>query len=321
VNNNILIIGHTFDPHIERVAAFLRLWGCRVTIFDRFANTSRLSLSVSESGIDGYVKTPEFVTCLKDVNAVWWRLKPMIINEITGVFAQASDEFASREWRMAIRSLPYFCDHAFWVNPLVAQHEINFKPHQLRLAREVGFQTPTSIFTNDPEAVLQLFSTSYEVIYKTLGWCIFPPDEVIYTSKVSLEMVEQSRESICKAPGTFQQLIRKKSELRVTVVGNEVFAVSIDSAKHAAAMVDWRKSQFEDMFSRTNLDINDKGKLLAFHKRAGLQFGAYDFIISDTGELIFLECNPSGQWLWLEDKLDLPIAEHHARLLLNSFCG
>ncbi|MGD1094030.1 MAG: MvdC/MvdD family ATP grasp protein [Bryobacteraceae bacterium] len=317
MNHNILIVGHTFDPHIEKVASFLRLWGSRVVIFDRFAHGSKLSLSISKNGVGGYVKTSECSISFEDVDAVWWRLKPMIINEITGVFTQASEEFASREWRMAIRSLPYFCDHALWVNPLVSQHEINFKPYQLRLAHEVGFQTPTSFFTNDPEAVLKLFSTFDEVVYKTLGWCIFPPDEVIYTSKVSREMVDESREGIGKAPGIFQQFIRKKSELRVTVVGDEVFAVSIDSAKHSTATVDWRKAQFEDMFSKTDMDAKDEAKLLAFHNRAGLQFGAYDFIVSERGDLIFLECNPSGQWLWIEEKINLPIAERHARLLFN----
>jgi len=35
-------------------------------------------------------------------------------------------------------------------------------------------------------------------------------------------------------------------------------------------------------------------------KHFGLVFGAFDFAPTDTGEWIFTECSPSGQWAWLE---------------------
>jgi glutathione synthase/RimK-type ligase-like ATP-grasp enzyme len=44
-------------------------------------------------------------------------------------------------------------------------------------------------------------------------------------------------------------------------------------------------------------------------KRLGLEFGALDFIVTETGVWYFLEVNPSGQWLWIEDLTGLPIAD------------
>jgi glutathione synthase/RimK-type ligase-like ATP-grasp enzyme len=32
----------------------------------------------------------------------------------------------------------------------------------------------------------------------------------------------------------------------------------------------------------------------------GLEFGAIDLGITSSGETIFLELNPNGQWLWLQ---------------------
>ena len=59
-----------------------------------------------------------------------------------------------------------------------------------------------------------------------------------------------------------------------------------------------------------------KERLLEFHERAGLVFGAYDFL--ERGEeVIFLECNPGGAYLWLEHSLDLKVSEHIAQYLLN----
>jgi glutathione synthase/RimK-type ligase-like ATP-grasp enzyme len=44
----------------------------------------------------------------------------------------------------------------------------------------------------------------------------------------------------------------------------------------------------------------------------GLTFGALDLIRTPDGRYVFLEVNPNGQWLWLEDRLDFPISRRIA---------
>lgn len=39
-----------------------------------------------------------------------------------------------------------------------------------------------------------------------------------------------------------------------------------------------------------------------------LSFGALDFLVTSSGDWVFLEINPNGQWAWIEDKTGLPIA-------------
>lgn len=46
-----------------------------------------------------------------------------------------------------------------------------------------------------------------------------------------------------------------------------------------------------------------------------LKFGAFDFIVDKDGSWIFLEINPNGQWLWLENKLDLNISSSILKVL------
>jgi len=41
----------------------------------------------------------------------------------------------------------------------------------------------------------------------------------------------------------------------------------------------------------------------------GLRYGAFDFIVDKSGDYFFLECNPSGQWLWLEKVTDVNISQ------------
>lgn len=44
-------------------------------------------------------------------------------------------------------------------------------------------------------------------------------------------------------------------------------------------------------------------------KDMNLSFGAFDYIVTLDDEWIFLEINPNGQWLWLEQSLDLDISQ------------
>ena len=44
-------------------------------------------------------------------------------------------------------------------------------------------------------------------------------------------------------------------------------------------------------------------------KSLGLQYGAIDFIVDKNDHLIFLEVNPTGDWYWIEDQVNLPITK------------
>jgi hypothetical protein len=51
---------------------------------------------------------------------------------------------------------------------------------------------------------------------------------------------------------------------------------------------------------------------------AGLAFGAFDFMVTPDHEWFALECNPEGQWDWIEENTGLPIADAIARHLLST---
>src|SRR5262249_28368643 len=48
----------------------------------------------------------------------------------------------------------------------------------------------------------------------------------------------------------------------------------------------------------------------------GLRFGAFDFLVDDHGDYYFLELNPTGQWLWIEEITGMSISE----ALANELC-
>jgi glutathione synthase/RimK-type ligase-like ATP-grasp enzyme len=46
-----------------------------------------------------------------------------------------------------------------------------------------------------------------------------------------------------------------------------------------------------------------------------LNFGCFDFIVTPEGEYVFLECNPNGQWLWIEMETGYDISKIMAKNL------
>lgn len=112
-------------------------------------------------------------------------------------------------------------------------------------------------------------------------------------------------DDISLTPIYLQQYVNKKYEVRLTYINGYFFTVRIDSKDK----LDWRKDYKGLSYSMIECpkDIMDKcSKLLSCFK---LKYGAFDFIVTENDEWIFLEVNPNGQWQWLEKTLNLSISE------------
>ena len=146
-----------------------------------------------------------------------------------------------------IRLLESYLSHARWVNPLDAMQMANCKPHQLRLAQEVGLTVPKTAITNNPAAVEKLFddADNGRVIFKTLNRLFIDPDTMVYTTEIRKEFPSASRDRITRCPAIYQELVERKSDLRITVVGSKVFAARIASQKFEDEedRLDWRRNQ------------------------------------------------------------------------------
>ncbi|OKH31985.1 hypothetical protein NIES2101_41085 [Calothrix sp. HK-06] len=58
-------------------------------------------------------------------------------------------------------------------------------------------------------------------------------------------------------------------------------------------------------------------KFIAYMKAFGINFGCFDIAYSKSGEYVFFECNPNGQWLWIEELTGAPISKAVADMLIN----
>ena len=84
----------------------------------------------------------------------------------------------------------------------------------------------------------------------------------------------------------------------------------IESQKSIGAELDWRKKKYEHIkhyYEKIPNQISDK--ILDYINKLDLPFGAIDLIETPEQEWYFLECNPNGQWLWIEELTNQPISK------------
>jgi len=158
-----------------------------------------------------------------------------------------------------------------------------------------------------------------EAVYKTFtspARVIDGKSYAVYTNRLTLHDVEQRADQLSVAPCLLQEYVPKDVELRITVIGSAVFTDEIRSQEFAGTKEDWRRHYMEHQIHHaSDLSADVKDRLKEMLKRLGLVFGCFDMVRTPSGELVFLEINPNGQWYWIEALTGMPLADAFAGLL------
>lgn len=205
-----------------------------------------------------------------------------------------------------------------WVNEPTAESRASNKLIQLVEAERAGLRIPATLVTSDPIEARSFYKRHEDsgIVTKTAS----PPSVVadsstfIYTSEI--ESIEEL-DGVAHCPTLLQKRVTKLLELRVTWVLGEAFVAGIDSSGSPEASLDFRRDYPSLKYVHHDLEQETLTCLAKLMDSLGLAFGAIDLILDPTGEIFFLEVNPSGQYGWLEEALSLPISESIARTLVR----
>jgi hypothetical protein len=309
----IQIFGAKTDPHVESVTQHLRGDGVPFQILDIYDHQS----DGFDASITRQLRLAIAAPSLREPlpRVVWWRVKPPFLIATDSIVGYYNQQFATAEWMAVLDYMTVYLNDSIWVNPRAVNRLAGNKIHQLAAAVKAGFSTPRTIFSNNVEAVLQFIEAvrPAQCINKTITPYICPDSSQKYTGFIDADTIRQFSSELQLCPSIFQEHIIPKFELRVTVVGTEIFSAKIN--KRDALEPDWRKEILDDIYTTYQLSGEFRTKLLHLHAAFGLVYGAYDFIVDRSDNIVFLEVNPAGQWLWLEEKLGLPISNAIARYL------
>ncbi len=242
-----------------------------------------------------------------------------------GIQDERIKEYIVRESRNFLDALPQILK-CFWLSNPDAVRIASRKPYQIMVARQIGFSVPPTLITNSPtEAGNFVREIQKDIAVKALwtpGITVLRDGEEkgisFYTRRFRSKDIASMLQNIQNCPLIFQPYIEKAFELRITVVGNKVFACAIYSQQSEKTREDWRRYDLANTpHKQHQLPVAIQKKCILLVKELGLVFGAIDMIVTPTGEYIFLEINPNGQWLWIEHLTGMPISDAIAETLAN----
>lgn len=246
--------------------------------------------------------------CGSEITAVWDRRpeypKNLPINNTPEI-----NSHNLREALYFLRFLRHYIEHIPSIGSIVGDRVASSKMLQYRTAIDCGFIIPDTVFTNNKEAVLSLASCHDTLCLKPInGLDVWDEkhgvDYVFYTQTITADELKSiPDEAFLQTVSFVQEYIPKEFELRVTIVDNTVIATKIlsQSLPEKQGKVDWRQGYESGLvFEAFQLPEDIQNKCITLVHALGLNFGCIDFVVRPDGELVFLECNPNGQWLWIE---------------------
>lgn len=330
--DQIVIVTNQDDIHADGVIR--ALWGLggdpvRLNT-DEIPQNTTISLAMGERltgsielSLNGLVIDPE------RVRSIWWRRpEPYRLPEGLSVWEY---EFAQRELDHAYRGLWSALD-CFWMSHPDAIDRAQWKLGQLKRAADLGFELPRTLVTSDPRRALDFHAEcGGDVIYKVMTGAFMgaerltqrhpnvPEPEAVQTPTTLVGATELAEiDSIRIAPALFQERVPKRVELRVTVVGDELFVAEIDSQAHERTQVDFRVDYDAVAFRPGGLPDDVSARCLALVRGYGLTYSAIDLVLTPDGRYVFLECNPNGQFAFVEELVpELPLTSAVADRLLR----
>src|SRR4051812_35961653 len=317
----ILLFTIEGDPHLPPIVQRLAARGAAFRVVDPggFPAHGELRVVYGDTGLERCeIQLGGDPIDLRAVTAVWNRrpappAADARLREAHGRIAESASEAAlGGAWSLM--------DCLWLPGSPQALERTELKMTQLAVAATLGLAIPRTVIANSPDEALEMYErTGGRMIAKPLTRGAVPgrngEDRLAYRRVVrrrDLKALHTRRWS----PVILQEYVPKQVELRVTVVGDEVFPTEIESQASARSRDDWRRYDLaRTPYRRHALPADVAERLHAVVRTFGLCYGAIDLVLTPDGRYVFLEINGNGQWLWIEELTQMPIADAIASLL------
>jgi hypothetical protein len=276
--------------------------------------TAEFTFSLNENGVRRDVCVASKTLDFDKVTAVWYRrtIQPSFM----AALSPGERTFVAGELRHFATGL-VLNSNVNWVNPIdrvsVAEHKL----YQLQIARQLGFRVPRTLVSRNP-VELRKFCERNEAgtICKPIFHGMFFDETSsysVFTRRVTPQSIDPDSVKIC--PVLLQEEIPRIADVRATFIGPKCFTADI---KGDSSLVDWRDPDVSVNYSESSLSADVQATCQAMLEKLGLKYGAFDFVRTPDGELVFLEINPTGEWAWLEDRLGFPMRDAFIHLFFGA---
>jgi hypothetical protein len=318
----VLIVTEPRDVHADFVINELKKRDVPVFRFhvEDFPVDSRISISGSGTEWSAEIRTPLREVRLADLRAAWLRRPGEPV--VDSALREESRDFAIQQARRTLTALFALIGDR-WLSHPESMRAAADKVRQLQLAAAAGLAVPDTLIGNDVDRVVEFHDGNERLGRGTAVKSLWVRSQIRYDGGLRLplttkwpENVESDQVDMIRlTPTVFQEYVPKQREIRAVVIGDRVFAASVDSQAVPAARHDVRAVVRQARYQPDELPGEVREALLAVVRGFGLRFCSADLVLTPDGRYVFLDLNANGQWLWLEVEAGLPLSAAMADLL------
>jgi glutathione synthase/RimK-type ligase-like ATP-grasp enzyme len=143
------------------------------------------------------------------------------------------------------------------------------------------------------------------------------PDEVNWRPTRLVTQADRDRlDDLRFAPAILQAYV-PGTDIRVTAAGGRLLATAID-VRDTRSPHDFRPAFAQAKVEPCKLPAEIEAGVRRLLEALGLRYAAIDLRRTDEGQHLFLEANPAGQWLFLEERTAQPITAAVAEALVEA---
>lgn len=302
-----LIVSTPDDLHTHYVTWALKQAGHEVQLLNSQHGNCPSSTTLHLGDADGAFDSPIW----QDVEAAWCRRLSFALGY--GLIGKPSDDedekFVRSEENCFTRWLIDLHEPGLlrWVNYPAAATAAENKFLQLKAARSCGLRVPRTLVTADPRRFRSFLKQEGTIVAKPLrpySWEHSPGKLLApYAAVIDAERAnELSDEDISQCVTIYQQCIAKVSDVRMLILGQDLFAYRV--IQEGEQYFDYRVGFHEEegylRFESISVPKDLQKEMARLMEALKINFASADFALTADGEFIFLDLNPSGQWMFIE---------------------
>ncbi len=306
---DVLILSNELDFSADRVIHQLRSYRPSIGIFrinrENMGTADRFTTYLDDSG--WMTEQMPKVTWLRQVlpERDTFRKSPSV-KEIDEILIKR------RQWLAWLDILEDLGTN--WMNTPSKAHFAESKIRQLSLANRLNFEIPKTIVTSNREHAAEFSSGFSRTIVKSLSTAFWEFSDQSFMFTVDAEQAIVADTELWEAQPVFvQEHIQGTHDARLLYVGGKIMGAS-----RPRTSLDWRTSS-EVSWSRWVPDEDTVINVGHYMNIFDLSYGAFDFVLGSQvyPGPVFLECNPSGEFGFMDDALCGEPSRSVAQMLLR----
>ena len=299
----VLVAGLPNDPSIVSVIAALKRQGAAYALWNQRNLLNDCAFVMQQGDLEGFLLIDDDLIDLTSVAGVFNRISEL---ELTPEFRRLDAEEPIARHAMSanwILGQWFEMTSASVMNRGSTNESNSAKGLQVQLIRPY-LPVPDTLITNDVEQLYLFWKEHGRVVFKSCSGersIVTELDEEIFAARAA---------NLSSCPVLFQQYI-EGTDIRVHVVGTEVFATAITSQS-----TDYR---YDAHTSWSAIDLPKDYALacVTLSHEFGLALSGIDLRITSSGDIYCFEVNPSPAFSVYEEATGQPIADAIAKYLMG----